>query len=217
LVFSSVIIHDSPALRKSGDLNFRGKPSWSRFQKNAPSEKKFKIWFGNELRNIGILSAHSLVTFDFDDKNAFAVWEKNYPDIAKNTAIQKSNKGYHVLFKVKRRIVTILRTEFNILNSDLQKVGDVLGKGRYVVVWPSIHPEGHEYHWLKGQAPWECGIKEINDPKEVGIEIVRDLKRYFRFLYLLLRNPIGSTAMVKRKIASIFRTRTHENRDLYGR
>ncbi len=38
---------------------------------------------------------------------------------------------------------------------------DVLGRGSFFIVPPSIHLTGHKYEWVIGQAPWEVGIAEV--------------------------------------------------------
>jgi len=208
---------DDQALRNSGSLNIRGKPSYSRFRNKPPGDREIDIWFGSELRNIGILGTSSLTIFDFDDNKAFTIWKKKYADIANNTAIQKTNQGYHVFLKTERSISTFLSTKFTLHNTDFKKIGDVIGNGYYCTAWPSIHPNGYEYHWLKGNAPWECGILKINQYDDVGIKIIKDRVRYLRFLYLLFLKPANSINMINRKIVSFFEERTTENQELIER
>jgi len=40
---------------------------------------------------------------------------------------------------------------------------DIRGDGYYVVLAPSIHPNGGQYTWTPGCAPWEIGAAEYPD------------------------------------------------------
>ena len=40
---------------------------------------------------------------------------------------------------------------------------DIRGTGYYVVLSPSIHPNGGKYTWTKGREPWECLLAEYPD------------------------------------------------------
>lgn len=148
------------------------KATWKPYQNRLPDDRELSTWFGNgKTRNIAILLGNvsrNLVAVDFDSEDAYNAWTADYPDVAKKTAIQKTGKGFHVLFRLPE---SIRNGKFSYAGRD---ENDIKCEGGYIVAWPSVHGSGRRYDWLPGQAPWEIGVMSINSLSEIGIDYRAD-------------------------------------------
>ncbi|MBB4734883.1 hypothetical protein HDA30_000391 [Micrococcus cohnii] len=91
--------------------------------------------------NVGLpMSMNGLVAIDVDEPEAKVVkLLDRYP-----TARQRTRKGFHAVYSTRETLSN---------SHDLGPGVDVRGVG-YIVVEPSIHPDGHEYTWeSRGIAP----------------------------------------------------------------
>lgn len=113
-------------------------PATAHGYKDATTDRERFSW---DDHNVGLpMSMNGLVAIDVDDLNAEAVkLLDRYP-----TARQRTRKGFHAVYS----------TRETLSNSHTLGPGvDVRGVG-YIVVEPSIHPDGHEYTWeSRGIAP----------------------------------------------------------------
>lgn len=82
---------------------------------------------------------------DFDDEEAYQAWERLNPTLSK-TATAKTNRGYHVIFKM----------GYCVLSAKSETVS-IISSGWYIAVEPSLHPSGKPYTWIV--APWDNIIK----------------------------------------------------------
>jgi len=152
-------------------IQFRGKKpvlitTWKKYQSTRPSQDELAFWFGrNKIINIGLVLGKvsgGLIAIDFDIIESFKEWKKKYTQIAKSTAISKTGKGYHVIFKFNGNLPPNFKPTFNG-----NEFGDIKSEGGYIVVPPSIHEKGQQYTWLRHP---KDGIYEIKDLSEIGIE-----------------------------------------------
>lgn len=113
-------------------------PATAHGYKDATTDRERFSW---DDHNVGLpMSMNGLVAIDVDDPEAKVVkLLDRYP-----TARQRTRKGFHAVYS----------TRETLSNSHTLGPGvDVRGVG-YIVVEPSIHPDGHEYTWeSRGIAP----------------------------------------------------------------
>lgn len=138
--------------------------SWKKFQSERAAPGQLKFWFTKRY-NIGLVMgavSGGIITLDFDQESAFADWANTYPHLTA-TAIAKTGKGYHVLFKMPLPIPGNKKMYWRGLH-----VGETRGEGGYIVAPPSVHPNGHQYTWIT--PPWES-LLIINSLADAGIEL----------------------------------------------
>lgn len=138
--------------------------SWTPFQKERPTPEQITSWFSGPALNIALVMGEvsgNIIALDFDQADAYHAWAAAHPDLANSTATATTSKGFHVLV----RMPTPLPRNWKIIYQG-NHIGETRGEGGYIVVWPSIHPGGRQYRWLK--PPWEA-IAEINSLADVGI------------------------------------------------
>lgn len=136
--------------------------AWKRYQSERATAAQIKNWLANGY-NIGLVMggiSGGLVALDFDQPGAFEDWSKAFPHLI-NTAIAKTGKGYHVLFKM-----DLVPGNKNMFWRG-RHIGETRGEGGYIAIAPSIHPNGQEYFWLS--PPWD-GVMTIKSLAETGIE-----------------------------------------------
>lgn len=114
--------------------------SWKRFQTQRPTEQELRDWFAcRDDLGIAVVCGKvsgGLTCRDFDDVDSYRAWVAANPEPAATLPIVKSARGFHVYFL-----------------SDLDHTekftdGELRGDRAYVVLPPSLHPDGKRYHWL---------------------------------------------------------------------
>lgn len=111
---------------------------WKGFQTVAPDAATIESWFGVPGRGLGIILgpvSGDLVVRDFDVKEAYLAWKKEYPELAAILPKVQTKRGVHLYVRIR--------------NCKTQNYGDgeLRGAGSYVVAPPSEHPEGGAYEW----------------------------------------------------------------------
>jgi len=193
---------DLQALRVSGNLNHLGQPSWSEFYRRLATHEEALSWFGSGDRNLGLLSGYcQLLILDFDERESYEEWSTHYTDIAARTSTQRTAKGFHVLFRWAKTWTMYYRTGtgFSLLESESPHLGHMKGAFGWIAGWPSVNPEGYQYEWLPGQAPWETGILRIERLEDIGVEPTRKIPQaHVAFLRRLLLNPRDNLPMLSK-------------------
>lgn len=141
-----------------------GKATWQPFTEAPPSEDQVKEWFSQKPQNIALVMGEvsgNVIALDFDDHGAYDAWIERYPSIAAGTATQITKNGAHVLLRVPPPCPPNWAIKL-----DGEHVGEIRGHLGYIAVWPSIHPSGHKYEWIK--APWDT-ILTVDSLADVGI------------------------------------------------
>lgn len=141
-----------------------GKGTWQPFAETAPTEEKIREWFTSPYQNIALVMGEvsgNVIALDFDDHGAYDAWVERYPSIARGTATQITKNGAHVLLRVPPPCPPNWAIKL-----DGQHVGEIRGHLGYIACWPSIHPSGHQYEWIK--TPWDS-ILTIDSLQDVGI------------------------------------------------
>ncbi len=137
--------------------------SWLKYQKEKATGSDIEEWFANSNKNIGVVLgdiSNGVICLDFDDVNIFEKFQKQYPEIVRNTPISSTGKGYHVWIKTKEKVGSF-PAMFNG-----EHMGDVKGNGGYVVAPPSIHENGKLYEWINGL---DIGFHTIDSLEDIGI------------------------------------------------
>jgi hypothetical protein len=148
-------------------IPFKSKQSdmkWEEYQHRLPTPQETKTWFNGHPTNIAVVCGKvsgNLVVLDCDSWERFC--ELDEVVIAKTgcsclidyTLVSKTAHGAHVW----------LRTKVPIKSQKYPKL-DIKGEGGYIIVPPSIHPEGEEYVFLNDQP-----IREIESLESIGINI----------------------------------------------
>lgn len=115
--------------------------AWEPYQKECASEQTLTQWFSScPEANIGIVTGavSGIVVVDCDDKAATQELKRIVPDL-KPIPRTKTGHGYHFFFKHPGQSIP---NRVGILPKM-----DIRGDGGYVVVPPSVHPDGRNYEW----------------------------------------------------------------------
>ena len=124
-----------------------------------------ELWTRSPNLNIAIVCgspSHGLLVFDYDvdeesGKDGTATlgdWEDSYGELPPTCVDITGTGGMHYLYRTSRT---------NIHPSTNTELGvDVRCDGGYIIVPPSIHPNGRRYEWNDGDAPWERDITTAN-------------------------------------------------------
>lgn len=146
-------------------LRFKSKEpliQWLEFQERKPTDDELKRWFSNGSVNVavvcGSISGNPAV-LDFDSLDAFQrFFGKTPEELAEETLVVKTARGYHVYFRSAKALRTFKIPELNM---------EVKGDGSYVAAPPSIHPSGSTYEFIGD--PFK--LKEIPVIEELGFFI----------------------------------------------
>jgi len=124
---------------------------WTQHTKEPASDWQLGEWWtqypdSNVAAITGRIS--NLIVIDIDDESAFDLLEKQGIYLKRiTTPVAKTNRGYQYFFKYHPAVG---QKNFGC--------GEVRSDGHYVVIPPSIHPEGTHYHWLKDCSPHELPL-----------------------------------------------------------
>ena len=111
---------------------------WREFQDRIASAEEIESWFEKTPdANIGLVtgSVSGVVVIDADSKEATRWMRESIP---RAVMYQKTGKGWHALFKGNGRPVP------NSASLIYDKA-DIRGDGGYIVIAPSVHPNGKQY------------------------------------------------------------------------
>lgn len=125
---------------------------WGIFRSTLPPIALIKRWFAG-LRNIAIVLNQDYVILDFDIAIEYHRWRMRYQ---LNTYTVKSNRGYHVYFRIDEMAQTAPMVG-----------GEILAAGHMITVPCSVHQSGHHYTAIN-QHP----ILRIDSLASIGIEPV---------------------------------------------
>ena len=172
----------------------------SPYLQRLPSKQEILVWF-EQKTNCGIVTGYKgIVTIDFDEESYFEIWKKLYPDVFKNTPIQKTLRGYHVFIKISSQ--NRISTSKALFQGKI--IGDVVGYRGYTTVYPSIHPSGYAYKWLKSHEPWHQKIYSIQGLEDVGISQVQKKTLCWVIAFwikaILTKSPKESIYLIKEMI-----------------
>jgi putative DNA primase/helicase len=107
-------------------------------------------WAENPRYNIGLATGDGLIVLDIDPAHGgMRWWDAHRAQAPPTPTIYTGQGGYHLLWRVPR--------DLEIRNSAgrIARGVDVRGDGGYIVVPPSIHPNGRAYRWIPGRSLWD--------------------------------------------------------------
>lgn len=113
--------------------------------KNASSDPNvIRKWFSKHPKaNIGIALPPKTIVLDLDDENSLQPLIANYPSLNRAPLAKTGNGGWHIWTSAPDGITATARA-LPHYSLDLRT-----GGRSYVVVPPSIHPNGQPYRWLR--------------------------------------------------------------------
>ena len=129
-----------PILRNSKLPEFH----WRQWCDTLPTFRHLRVWFDYETKNIAILCGgiNNLVVLDFDNMQLYDDWlnkcfrrDDEWELVAEDAYRVITARGVHVY----------VRTPERIPNRKLKIGIDIKSHGTYVLVPPSIHPDGWRY------------------------------------------------------------------------
>ena len=121
---------------------------WKEFQTRTPTDTERAKWFDNGDHNIALTTGHhGLTVIDFDNMAVFQDWLR-YGDtcfmaglVQRKTYQVQTSKGRHVYVRLPE--ATKSRA---LIRPDGTRLGiDIKSRGGYVLIPPSIHPDGTQY------------------------------------------------------------------------
>lgn len=141
------------------------KPAVTSGFKAATTNKELieKWWNKNQNFNIGCATgsrSDGLVVLDFDEdeekgKHGYDVlkdWQKKHGNLPETCQSITGRGGYHFLYRDK--------TATHSSKNGLYEGVDIKAEGGYIVLPPSVHPNGNIYEWE--QEPEEFGITQVD-------------------------------------------------------
>lgn len=147
--------------RAKNDKTFK----WGIYQERRPTWEEVDVWFDGHPSNIAVVCGKVsgnlvVVEFDvqanFDEFNEVFTRTHNGTTIFQFTRVTKGKRGPHVWLRVMDEVV----------ESHKFPKCEIRAEGNYIVVPPSVHPEGAEYQFLSN-----LPIREIATLREVGIDL----------------------------------------------
>lgn len=115
---------------------------WQTFNNYDIDDLDLQDWI-NKGNNVGVATGfNNLLVVDFDDEE----FQKEYLHKLPQTLMQKSGSGlYHLFFK------TDTPMSLKIQDNDKKTLADIQGKGKQIIINPSIHPNGNTYQFINNE------------------------------------------------------------------
>jgi putative DNA primase/helicase len=122
---------------------------WAEFQTHIADDRELARWFssqGNIALVTGKVSVH-LVAIDFDEPRFYQSWLGKVGELSTGLVVQKTGNGFHVIFRSQEPIpnlkLAFVADEHEV---DGRRIAiETRGEGGYILVAPSIHPNGSAY------------------------------------------------------------------------
>lgn len=131
---------------------------WKQFVEQAAGVKELKRMFSlREITGVAVVlgpASGNLYGRDFDDKESYRRWATCHPDVAAILPSVETPRGFHVYFRSVEPVGTTSLGD-----------GELRGGGAYMVLPPSLHPNGDRYRWVRGDLD-EC---PTIDPQVAGL------------------------------------------------
>lgn len=134
---------------------------WAPYQKQMPTEDEIRGWFSTftEITGLALVTGRLSGLFVVDvDEEAMSEFPKKFIIPKETVAAKSGGGGYHVYFRYPNFKVKT-QTGFSMAHVDIR------GDGGYIVLPPSLHPNGKRYQWKNqlGKVPLTDAPAEILD------------------------------------------------------
>jgi len=145
---------------------------WKEFQATRATKLELTLWFDQRQRNIGLVcgAISGLIVLDVDIGHGGQESLKKY-DVPTTPIVQTGSGGFHLYFK---------HPGHHVGNFAGKLPGfDLRGDGGFVVLPPSVHPNGRQYTWLTAPAtalaPAPAWLQEMIKIEEPMVYVPRPL------------------------------------------
>jgi hypothetical protein len=132
----------------------RPRCKWAGFQTHIADDRILERWFTTE-SNIAVVTGHvsgNLVAIDFDEPRFYQIWSEKVRELSNELVIQRTGKGIHVIFRCPEpgtnQKLAFVADENEVEGRRIAI--ETRGEGGYILVEPSIHPNGSVYSILSG-------------------------------------------------------------------
>ena len=116
---------------------FQRRATGSELDSLFPADRNLAVCLGNV--------SDGLIVRDFDEVPAYDSWATDHPSLAKRLPTARTARGFHVYFNAD---VSDVRDLSPGGGSILVGGDGELKAGGYVLLPPSVHPNGHRYEWM---------------------------------------------------------------------
>lgn len=135
--------------------------SWSIYQKERADADTISEWFLNGVtRNIAVVcgKVSGVVCLDVDGEEGkrFLQEQKEKGNSLTKTIVAKSSRGFKYFYKYPKNVSAELSTRPGIVPQI-----DFISNAHYVLLPPSVHPDGSFYTWVKGFSPANIQLAEM--------------------------------------------------------
>lgn len=115
---------------------------WKKYQKERPTREQIIEWFNvKDPVNIATICgsvSNNFVAIDFDDPEQYPrIFKKE--EIEAKTPVVRTHRGFQLYFRNNKPVDTFKIPELSL---------EIRGNGAIVVMPPSLHPEGSQYHYV---------------------------------------------------------------------
>ncbi len=114
--------------------------AWKKYQLTRPGEKHHYALFSmNGVTGLAVLLgkvSDGLCVRDFDTVESYHYWASAHPDLAAVLPTSQTRRGFHVYFRASQVEKTRTFTD-----------GEFRAERHYVILPPSLHPDGVQYVW----------------------------------------------------------------------
>ena len=144
---------------------------WKRYQTIAADDRQLERWFAGKALNLAVLAGKvsgNILWLDFDDKEAYQKWAKQYLRVSNYAPTQTTGKGYHVGVHVPDP-AEYKNVKFYF---EGEHVGEIRSNGGYIVASPSVHKSGRRYEWIR--APYDTKFVHVEALSDIGISTSSD-------------------------------------------
>ena len=126
--------------------------SWKKYQNTAPTDADLERWFLTpEPRNIALVLGRGLFAVDLDGPGAESALRDAGVELPQFAPRQRTINGFHVLLEapgpIPDRVAMLASPDINPETQKPVWQVDIRGVG-YIVVQPSVHPDGPAYEWI---------------------------------------------------------------------
>lgn len=139
-----------------------------------PEDAK-RLWTQRPDLNIAIVcgsASGNLVVLDFDEDDdkdvhgfdTLSEWEEESGELPPTATAITGRGGMHYLYRSEKPYRPSVNRDLGV---------DVRGEGSYIVAPPSVHPNGNQYKWNAGDAPWERDVAKVDANVDAFIDHIQ--------------------------------------------